>query len=94
MIHQDAFAWDDSEHSHFRKDFFPPVEIPTVPHTPWRQCNIPIPPGIYDLFCETIQCKMNAGVFEPSNSSYQSHIFGFLKKDGKALCIIHALAPV
>ena len=35
MIHHDAFAWDDSEHSHFHKDFFPPVEMPTIPHTPW-----------------------------------------------------------
>lgn len=94
MIHQDAFAWDDSERGHFREDFFPPVEIPTVPHTPWRQRNIPIPPGIYDLFCETIQRKMNAGVFEPSNSSYRSRIFGFLKKDGKALRIVHALEPL
>ena len=36
---------------------------------------------------------MNAGVFEPSNS-YRSCIFGFLKKDGKALHIIHALEPL
>ena len=26
MIHQDAFAWDDSEQGHFREDFFLPVE--------------------------------------------------------------------
>ena len=37
---------------------------------------------------------MNAGIFEPSNSSYRSRIFGFLKKDGKALRIIHALEPL
>ena len=37
MIHHDAFAWDNSKCSHFHKDFFPPVEIPTIPHTPWQQ---------------------------------------------------------
>ena len=37
---------------------------------------------------------MNAGIFKPSNSSYRSHIFGFLKKDGKALHIVHALEPL
>ena len=45
------FAWDDSEHGHFREDFFPPVEIPVVTHTPWVKRNIPIPPGIYDEVC-------------------------------------------
>jgi hypothetical protein len=34
-LHQDAFAWDDSERGHFREDFFPPVEMPVIPHTPW-----------------------------------------------------------
>ena len=39
MIHQDAFAWDNLEWGHFREDFFLPVEIPTIPHTPWVLCN-------------------------------------------------------
>ena len=55
MIHQDAFAWDDLERGHFREDFFPPVEIPTVPHTPWVLRNIPIPPGIYDEVCALLK---------------------------------------
>jgi hypothetical protein len=37
---------------------------------------------------------MNAKVYENSNSSYRSCIFGFLKKNGKALQIIHALEPL
>ena len=47
MIHNDAFAWNNSECGHFREDFFPPVDIPVIPHKPWIQCNIPIPPGLY-----------------------------------------------
>jgi len=43
MLHQQAFAWNDTERGHFREDFFPPVEMPVVPHVPWVQRNIPIP---------------------------------------------------
>ena len=82
VLHQDGFAWNDSERGHFREDFFPPVEIPTIPHKPWRQRNIPIPPGIYDEVCKVIQRKLDAGVFEPSNSSYRSRWFTVPKKDG------------
>jgi hypothetical protein len=70
MIHNDAFAWETSERGHFREDFFPPVDIPVVPHKPWIQRNIPIPPGLYDELCKLVKQKMDAGVFKPSNSSY------------------------
>jgi hypothetical protein len=43
MIHNDAFAWETSERGHFREDFFPPINIPVVPHKPWIQHNILIP---------------------------------------------------
>ena len=46
-----GFAWSDQERRLFHKDFFPPVEILTIPHKPWAQRNIPIPPGIYDEVC-------------------------------------------
>lgn len=85
MLHQDAFAWDDSERGHFREDFFPPVDMPVVPHTPWVLRNIPIPPGLYDQVCSVIQRKIAAGVFEPSNSSYWSRWFCVVKKDGRDL---------
>ena len=63
-LQNEGFAWDDSEHGHFRKDFFPPIEIPIVAHTPWVERNIPIPPGIYDEVCRIIRVKMDAGVYE------------------------------
>ena len=93
-IHQDAFAWDDSERGHFREDFFPPIEIPTIPHTPWVLRNIPIPPGIYDEVCAAVKRKIDAGIFEPSNSSYRSRWFCVLKKDGKSLRIVQSLEPL
>ncbi|KAJ3499308.1 hypothetical protein NLJ89_g10112 [Agrocybe chaxingu] len=94
MLHQDGFAWNDSERGHFREDFFPPVEIPTVQHTPWVLRNIPIPPGLYGPICELIQRKMDARVFEPSNSSYRSRWFCVVKKDGTSLRIVQSLEPL
>ena len=85
MIHNNAFTWENSEHGHFREDFFPPVDIPVIPHKPWIQCNIPIPPGLYEELCNVVKQKLDAGVFEPSHSSYRSRWFCVLKKDGKWL---------
>jgi len=58
MLHQDAFAWNDTERGHFREDFFPPVEIPVIPHRPWIVKNCPIPPGIYNELCKLLQKKI------------------------------------
>ncbi|KAI0257963.1 hypothetical protein BC834DRAFT_926760 [Gloeopeniophorella convolvens] len=78
MQQSQGFAWDDTERSHFREDFFLPVDIPTIPHKPWTQRNIPILPGIYDEVCRLIKTKIAAGVYEPSNSSYRSRWTGSL----------------
>ena len=94
MLHQDGFAWNDTERGHFREDFFPPIEIPVIPHKPWVMRNIPIPPGIYDLVCKLIKKKLDAGVFEPSNSSYRSRWFCVAKKDGVSLRIVQSLEPL
>src|SRR6201999_3250535 len=94
MDYNHAFAWEDSERGRFREDFFPPLKIPVVEHVPWVLRNIPIPPGIYDEVCKIIKKKINAGVYEPSNSSYRSQWFCVLKKDGKSLRIVHSLEPL
>ncbi|ETW75010.1 hypothetical protein HETIRDRAFT_456479 [Heterobasidion irregulare TC 32-1] len=84
-----GFAWDDSEHGHFREDFFPPVNMPVVKHKPWVQRNIPISPGIYDEVCRLIKTKITTGVYEPSNSSYRSHCLEPLN----AITIQHSGVP-
>jgi Integrase zinc binding domain/RNase H-like domain found in reverse transcriptase len=89
-----AFAWDDTERGRFREDFFPPIKIPVVEHRPWVIRNIPIPPGIYEEVCKIIKRKIEAGVYEPSNSSYRSKWFCVLKKDGKSLRLVHSLEPL
>jgi hypothetical protein len=90
-LHNGAFAWQDSERGRFRTDFFPPIDIPVTPHTPWIQRNIPIPPGIYDEVCKIIRTKIEAGVYEPSNSSYRSRWFCVVKKDGTSLRLVHSV---
>jgi len=94
MKNEGAFAWEDDERGRFKPEYFPPVEIPTIGHTPWVQRNIPIPPGIYEEVCEIIRSKISSGVYEPSNSSYRSRWFCVLKKDGRHLRIVHSLEPL
>ena len=94
MENNEAFAWDDSERGNFKTEFFPPVDIPVIPHTPWVLKNIPIPPGLYPEVCRIIKTKLEAGVYEPSNSSYRSRWFCVLKKDGKSLRLVHSLEPL
>ena len=93
-LQNSAFAWTDQERGYFHEDFFPPIDILTIPHKPWAQRNIPIPPRIYDEVCRLIKCKIDAGVYKPSNSSYQSQWFCIIKKDGKLLRIVHSLEPL
>jgi hypothetical protein len=94
MLQSYGFAWEDSERGRFREDFFPPVDIPVVPHKPWVLKNIPIPPGLYPEICKIIKVKLDAGVYEPSNSSYRSRWFCVVKKDGKSLRLVHSLEPL
>ena len=54
-MQNEGFAWNDTERGHFREDFFPPIEMPTIPHKPWFERNIPIPPGIYNEVCRLIK---------------------------------------
>ena len=94
MVHNDAFTWDTLERGHFRDDFFPPINIPVIPHKPWVQQNIPIPPGMYNELCKLVKQKLDASVFEPSNSSYWFRWFWVVKKDGNSLRIVQSLEPL
>lgn len=91
MQQNNAFVWNDEERGQFREDFFPPVVIPTIPHRPWVQRNIPIPLGLFDEACAIMRRKEAAGVYEPSNLSYRSRWFCVVKKGGKSLHLVHSL---
>lgn len=85
-----ALAWDESEKGRFRDDYFPPVIIPTIEHIPWADCQPPIPPSIRDEVIRLIKSKIASGVYEASNSSYQSKLFCIAKKNG-SVRIVHDL---
>ena len=89
-----AFAWNDQERRHFKPEYFPPIDIPVVPHVLFIEKNIPIPPGIYNKVCAIIRKKLAAGVYESSNLTYRSRWFCVLKKDGASLRIVHSLEPL
>jgi hypothetical protein len=51
LAYDSGFTWSEEEQGSFRTNFFPHVDFPVIPHTPWVECNFPIPPGIYkDIF--------------------------------------------
>jgi len=45
---EEVIAWESDRAWNFRMYYFEPIIIQTVPHMPWVECNIPIPPRIYD----------------------------------------------
>ncbi|KAJ3744593.1 hypothetical protein DFH05DRAFT_1396895, partial [Lentinula detonsa] len=94
MLHEKAFAWNEEEKGQFKHEYFPPVEMPVIAHTPWRVPALPIPPGILDQIVEAVRVKIKAGVYEPSSSSYRTRWFAVLKKDGKSLRLVHDLQPL
>ena len=94
MKQNDAFAWEASERGVFKEEYFPPVKFPVVEHKPWVLKNIPIPPGQFDEVCKILKEKIEANVYEPSNSSYRSRWFCVIKKDGKSLRMVQSLEPL
>jgi hypothetical protein len=92
-LDQDALGFEDTERGTLKESYFSPYIIPTVPHVPWAFRNIPIPPGLREKVMDVLKRKIDAGVYEPSQSSYRSRWFCVSKKDGK-LRIVHDLQPL
>jgi len=90
-VHEKAFAWDMSKCSHLNETFFPPYKIPTIPHTPWSQCNIPILSSTLGEVIHIIKEKIQSSVYEPSTVAYRLHWFCIVKKDRKSLHLVHDL---
>ena len=93
VLNQNAIGFVDTERGTLKESYFSPYIMPTVPHIPWAFKNIPIPPGIREQVMDVLKRKIDAGVYEPSQSSYRSRWFCVVKKDGK-LRIVHDLQPL
>jgi hypothetical protein len=93
-VHEHTFVWCASECSCLNETYFLPHKILTVPHTPWSQQNIPIPPAMLGEVICIIKEKISSGVYEPSTTAYHSRWFCVIKKDGKLLRLVHDLQPL
>ncbi|KAJ8462647.1 hypothetical protein ONZ51_g10761 [Trametes cubensis] len=92
-LNEKVLAFEEGDRGTFREDYFSPYIIPTIPHVPWMDKNIPIPPGIREQVIELLRGKLEAGVYERCQSSYRSKWFCVLKKNGK-LRLVHDLQPL
>ena len=92
-LNERALAWTEAEKGRFSNEYFSPVKIPVIEHVPWAHKNIPIPPGILDEVIKLFKEKIDAGVYEHSDSSYRSRWFCVKKKNG-SLRLVHDLQPL
>ena len=90
QMNERVLAFTEADRGSFREDYFSPYIIPTIPHIPWTEKNIPVPPGIRDEVINLLREKLEAGVYERCQSSYRSRWFCVLKKNGK-LRLVHDL---
>jgi hypothetical protein len=90
VLNEDSLAFQETDWGTLKESYFSPYIMPTIPHTPWQCKNIPIPPGILTKVIDLLKQKMDAGVYEPIQSSYRSRWFCVLKKNGN-LRIVHDL---
>jgi len=72
VLNEKGIAFEDIERGTLKDSYFSPYIIPTVPHTPWEHKNRPTPPGIAAEVIKVLKLKMDAGVYEQSQSSYRS----------------------
>ena len=89
-INERSIAFNEDERGTFRRDYFSDYIIPTVPHKPWSERNIPLPPGYRDELIQLLKAKIKAGVYEPATTAYRSKWFYVKKKDG-GMRIVHDL---
>ncbi len=93
MLNEQTLPYEEKNRETFSQEYFSDYIMPVVPHTPWEFKNILIPPGIRQKVIEFLKSKINAGVYEASQSLYCSRWFCILKRSG-ALQLIHDLQPL
>ncbi|RDB16200.1 Transposon Tf2-6 polyprotein [Hypsizygus marmoreus] len=92
-LNEATLPFEEKDRGTLSRQYFSDYIMPTVPHTPWEYKHIPIPPGIREKVIELLKSKIEAGVYETSQSSYRGQWFCVLKKNG-TLRIVHNLQPL
>ena len=67
-----VLAFDDSEMGLLNPEVEPPVEIHTVPHTPWQQQSLRLPKAMQEAASAILKKKLASGVLEHSQGAYRS----------------------
>ena len=91
--HEATLPFEEKDRGTLSQEYFSDYIMPVIPHVPWEYKNIPIPPGIRDEVIEVLRSKIEAGVYEHSQSSYRCRWFCIKKKSG-SLRVIHDLQPL
>lgn len=73
-----------------RSSYAEPYIIPTVPHEPWAEKNIPIPLKVREQVLDLLRQRLRTGLYERAESPYSSKWFCVPKKDGK-LRLVHGV---
>ena len=89
-LNERSIAFAEEERGTFRRDYFSDYQMPVMEHEPWKEKNIPLPPGYREEILRLLKEKIDAGVYEPAQSSYRSRWFCVAKKNGD-LRIVHDL---
>ena len=90
QLNERSIAFAEEERGTFRRDYFSDYQMPVMEHEPWKDRNIPLPPGHRDEILRLLKEKIDVGVYEPAQSSYRSRWFCVAKKNGE-LRIVHDL---
>src|SRR6202795_643136 len=92
-LYQEILAFEDQHRGILKSSYFSDYIMATVEHYPWEFKNIPVPLGIRDKVIALLKSKVDAGVYEGSQSAYRCRWFCVLKKNG-TLRMIHDLQPL
>ncbi len=93
VLNEATLPYDKKDRGTFSPEYFSDYIMPVILHVLWEFKNMPIPPGIRDKIIQFLRSKIEAGVYEASQSSYCSWWFCILKKNG-TLHLIHDLQPL
>ncbi|KAI0069678.1 hypothetical protein K474DRAFT_1610096, partial [Panus rudis PR-1116 ss-1] len=56
-LNERTLAFSEADKGTLRSDYFSPYKIPVIPHVPWKERNIPIPPGIRNRVIDLLRDK-------------------------------------
>jgi hypothetical protein len=95
LQNEKTLAFDLSHVGRFKDTYFSDYKMATIPHVPWQEKNIPVPPALFDKINKIIQEKLENGTYEKAEgTSYRSKWFAVAKKEKGDVRLVHSLEPL